>query len=619
MAADDQLRDYLKRVTLELRRTRRRLQELEERQHEPIAIVGMACRYPGGVRSPEDLWRLLVDGEDAIAGLPTDRGWEQAPHSSSSSFPSRGGFLHDAADFDPDPFRISDQEALSVDPQQRLLLETAWEALERAGIDPTSLRGSPTGVFAGVIYNDYGGRIHQAPEAFDSDLLVGSAPSVASGRIAYTFGLQGPAVTVDTACSSALVGLHMAVHSLRQQECSLALVGGVTVMATPTAMLAFSRQGLLAPDGRCKSFSAAADGWGLSEGVGVLALERLSDARRAGRPVLALVRGSAVVQDGASHGLTAPNGLAHRRMVHQALAAAGLSAADVDAVEAHGTGTPLGDSIEAQALLDTYGADRSGGPSLWLGSIKSNIGHTQAAGGIAAVVKIVQALQHGLLPKTLHSGEPSPLVDWPDNAVRLLADAVPWPESDRPRRAAISSFGISGTNVHVIVEQSPPVGTDSQPAQHCPAQSAPWLLSAASPEALQVQAAQLASHVATHPELADLDVARSLATSRAGLAHRAAVISTDRQERHSALIALAEGRTASGLVRGAGSGLSGVATSELPRDRARSAAADRLVDTHCRGGSADWDSAFPDSGARLIDLPTYPFQHRRYWLQAERF
>ncbi|MEV6233287.1 beta-ketoacyl synthase N-terminal-like domain-containing protein [Saccharopolyspora shandongensis] len=596
MAEDDELRDYLKRVTLELRRARRRLKEADDRQHEPIAIVGMACRYPGGIGSPEDLWRLVANGEEAIGGLPTDRGWDAA---APTGFPRAGGFLHDAAEFDPAPFRLSAEEARVVDPQQRLLLETSWEALERAGIDPTSLRGSSTGVFAGVMYNDYGG--HLAAKGFDSDLLVGSAPSVASGRIAYSLGLQGPAMTVDTACSSGLVGLHTALHSLRHRECSLALVGGVAVMATPTAILAFGRQGVLAPDGRCKSFAAAADGWGLSEGVGVLALERLSDARRAGRPVLAVVRGSAIVQDGASHGLTAPNGQAHRRMIRQALAAARLSASDVDAVEAHGTGTPLGDSIEAQALLDTYGADRT--RPLWLGSIKSNLGHTQAAGGVAGVIKMVMAQRHGVLPRTLHSREPSPLVDWSGDAVRLLVDAAPWPESDHPRRAAISSFGISGTNVHVIVEQMPDA-PENRPDPGQSPEGAPWLLSAASPEALRAQAARLSAHLAARPEPTDLDVGHSLARSRAGLPHRAAVIGNGREERRRALAALAEGRTATELIHG------GDAPSEPG-----SAEVDRLVAAHCGGGSVDFDAAFP--GGRLVDLPTYPFQHRHYWLQSD--
>lgn len=599
MAEDDEVRDYLKRVTLELRRARRRLKEADDQQHEPIAIVGMACRYPGGICSPEDLWQLVENGEEAIRGLPTDRGWDAVLHS-ATGFPRAGGFLHDAAKFDPAPFRISEEEARFVDPQQRLLLETSWEALERAGIDPTSLRGSSTGVFVGVMYNDYGG--HLAAQRFDSDLLVGSAPSVASGRIAYALGLQGPAMTVDTACSSGVVALHAALHSLRHRECSLALVGGVAVMATPTALVAFGRQGVLAADGRCKSFAAAADGWGLSEGVGVLALERLSDARRAGRPVLAVVRSSAMVQDGASHGLTAPNGEAHRRMVRQALAAARLSTADVDVVEAHGTGTPLGDAIEAQALLDTYGADR---PSpLWLGSIKSNLGHTQAAGGVAGVIKMVMAQRHGVLPRTLHSREPSRLVDWPDDAVRLLVDAAPWPESDHPRRAAVSSFGISGTNAHVIVEQMPDSGPENRPDPGQSAEGAPWLLSAASPEALRAQAAKLSAHLAAHPELPDLDVAHSLARSRGGLQHRAAVLGTGREERRRALAALAEGRTESGLVGGA----------DTPSEPG-SAEVARLVAAHCRGGSADFDAAFP--GGRLVDLPTYPFQHQHYWLQSD--
>ncbi|MBW1600463.1 type I polyketide synthase, partial [Streptomyces sp. JJ38] len=565
MATDkNDLVGALRKSVKETERLRRQNQELVDRASEPLAIVGMSCRFPGGVTSPEELWDLVASGRDAITEFPDDRGWaldrlyDPDPDHPGTAYTREGGFAPQVADFDAEFFGITPREAAATDPQHRVLLEGTWEALEDAGIDPTTLRGSDTGVFIGTMYSDYQviAGMSDRREEIEGYLMISSAASVASGRISYTFGFEGPAVTVDTACSASLVAIAQACASLRSRECSLAVAGGVTVLSQPSIFVEFSRQRAISPDGRCKAYGAAADGVGWGEGSGLLLLERLSDARRNGHRILGLVRGAAVNQDGASNGLTAPNGPSQERVIRSALANAGLRPSDVDAVEGHGTGTRLGDPIEAEALLATYGRERPDGP-LWLGSVKSNIGHTQAAAGVAGVIKMVMAMREGVVPPTLHADEPSPHVNWSSGAIRLPNEAHAWPASARPRRAGVSSFGISGTNAHVIVEEAPEEVLEEPPGEtpsaEAPVTSSPVLpvpISARSEAALREQADRLRALLIARPEMSVADTAYSAATTRAHLDHRAVVVATDRGALLSGLGALSAAEPSEHLVEG---------------------------------------------------------------------
>ncbi len=603
--------EYLRDAMVELAQTRQRLSEAESRFSEPIAIVGMGCRYPGGVRSPDDLWELVASGRDAISALPEDRGWDLeslgSPGSDDPTASFKGGFIEDVCDFDLEFFGIGEEEASVMDPQQRLLLETSWEACEDAGIDPHTLRGSDTGVFMGIGVQGYGlwllGAVCESPQGYYSS---GNAVSMTSGRIAHVLKLEGPAFTIDTACSSSAVALHVACQSLRQRDCSMAIAGGAAIIGTPWLYLEFSRHESFAfsADGRCKSFADGADGTGFAEGVGVVLLERLSDAQRLGHEVLAVVRGSAFNQDGVSNGLTAPNGLAHEKVIRQALRNAGVSAAQVDAVEGHGMGTVLGDPIEAQALIATYGRARDPHRPLWLGSLKSNTGHTQSASGVGGVIKMVMAMRHGLLPKTLHVDEPSRHVDWQRGGVSLIVESVPWVKNGDLRRAGIHSFGMSGTNVHMILEEpgssaqlNDHNSSSTRPARAVSEIAIPWLLSGRGERALSAQARRLVDFLAQRTELDIADIGYTLAVSRPVHSHRAFVAGTTREQLLAGLERIADGEHNN---------------ASPPADR--QGIANRLGQLWAAGGAVDWRAFFFQFDAEPVRLPTYAFNRRRCWI-----
>ncbi|MEU1329122.1 beta-ketoacyl synthase N-terminal-like domain-containing protein [Streptomyces sp. NPDC005865] len=608
MANEEKLVEYLKWTTAELHRTQQQLRESEAARHEPVAVVSMACRLPGKTRTPDDLWDLVSEGRDAVTGFPDDRAWELPDE---PPYTALGGFLDDAAGFDAGFFDIGENEAVATEPLQRLMLHLAWETVERGRIAPHALRSTLTGVYVGATGHDYATRLDTAPDELLPYLGGGTSGSLVSGRIAYALGLEGPAISVDTACSSSLVAIHLACQALRRGECRLALAGGGTVMSTPHTFHAFAHQKSLSADGRCKPFAAAANGMGLGEGVGLVLLERHSDAQREGHPVLAVIRGSAVNQDGAGYGLAAPNGPSQQQVIRAALADARLAPDQVDAVEAHGTGTPIGDAIEVQALLATYGAGRPADRPLWLGSVKSNTGHTQGAAGTAAVIKMVQALRHDTLPPTLHVDRPTPLAAWKKGGVRLLTEAVAWPRREEPRRVGVSAFATSGTNAHLILEEPPLPEPAADPAPEPPVVA--WALSARTPEALRTLAQSLVTHLtAADPEPSPAEVAYALATTRTPLAHRAVLIGAGRAELLAATRALATGDDHPAVVRGApdddGSPNPGKLLWHF--DAAPPADATRTAELHAAFPhfAAAFDEAYDSLSAHLpVPLPAAPF------------